>query len=287
MLAVVTSRDGELAVGGAEAIAECGGRGLVVDVDGLRPATLAAELAVRLTEVDVVVMPASADGRSLAPRLAASLARPLVAGAVNVEPGRAVVARRGGTILEDLEIDGSYVATLEPGVRAVPVDLVVSDPVSLPLDSVGIDPTVEQVTTPRPGDLDLAEADHIVAVGAGIGDERFVALAVTVADALGMTLGATRVVTDWGWLPVERQIGTTGVMVTPDVYLALGISGAVQHTAGLGDPECVASVNTDGSCPMAATADLNIVADARAVLVAMADRLGLAVSHELKELVDG
>ena len=287
MLAVVTSRDGELAVGGAEAIAECRGRALVVEVDGLMPAALAAALAPRVAAADVVVMPASADGRSLAPRLAATLPRPLVAGAVQIEPGRAVVARRGGTMLEDMEIDGPYVATLEPGVRAVPGNLVVSDPVSLPLDSIGADPTVEQVTTPEPGELDLAEADHILAVGAGLGDERFVALAAEVADALGLTLGATRVVTDWGWLPFERQIGTTGVMVTPDVYVALGISGAVQHTAGLGDPECMASVNIDGSCPMASAADLNIVSDARAVLLAMADRVGLPVSHELKELVDG
>ena len=109
----------------------------------------------------------------------------------------------------------------------------------------------------------------------------------TVADALGLTLGATRVVTDWGWLPFERQIGTTGVMVSPHVYVALGISGAVQHTAGLGEPERMASVNTDGSCPMASAADLNIVADARAVLLALADRLGLPVSDDLQQLVDG
>ena len=146
MLAVVTSRDGEPAVGGAEAVAECGGRELVVDVDGLMPAALAVALAPRVAAADVVVLAASPDGRSLAPRLAATLARPLVAGAVQIEPGRAVVARRGGTTLEDIEIDGPYVATLEPGMRAVPADLVVGEPVSLPLHSVGADPIV---TRPR------------------------------------------------------------------------------------------------------------------------------------------
>ena len=94
-----------------------------------------------------------------------------------------------------------------------------------------------------------------------------------VAESLGASTGGTRVVTDWGWLPVSRQIGTTGVTVAPELYLAFGISGAVQHTAGLGNPAHVISVNLDASCPMMAMADLAVVADAPATLAALADRL--------------
>ena len=79
-------------------------------------------------------------------------------------------------------------------------------------------------------------------------------------------MGATRVITDRGWVGHERQIGTTGVVVDPTLYLAFGISGAVQHTAGLGDPDHIISVNTDPHCPMMQMADLAIVSDANAVL---------------------
>ena len=288
MLAVVISRDGVLPVGAADVFAETEGEGVVVDVDGLRPAALAAALADTVAAATVVVLPASPDGRDLAPRLAAALDRPLLAGAVRVAPGRAVVARRGGSVLEERTVDGPYVATLEPGVRGVPADLVVPDPVvvdgptAVPAESRPDDPAVVEVTAPDASELDLEEARRILGIGAGLGDERFVELAARVADALGMSLGATRVVTDWGWLPFERQIGTTGAMVEPEIYVAIAISGAVQHVSGLGEPELVVSVNTDGSCPMASMAEINLVSDGPAVLVALADRLHLDVDPDLR-----
>ena len=101
------------------------------------------------------------------------------------------------------------------------------------------------------------------------------------AAALGAAAGATRVVTDAGWTAPERQIGTTGVAVDPDLYVALGVSGASQHTGGLGSPRHVVSVNTDPSCPMTAMADLGLICDAAALLVELADRLGVAVPAEL------
>jgi electron transfer flavoprotein alpha subunit len=98
-----------------------------------------------------------------------------------------------------------------------------------------------------------------------------------VAAAVGASMGATRVVADIGWVDHERYIGTTGVAVDPDLYVALGISGAIQHVTGLGEPEHIVSVNTDPSCPMMAMADLAIVTDAPALLEALARRLGMAV----------
>jgi len=96
-----------------------------------------------------------------------------------------------------------------------------------------------------------------------------------VGAALGASAGATRVVTDAGWMSYDRQIGTTGVSVSPELYIAFGISGAAQHVGGLGAPEHLVSVNTDPSCPMTAMADLGIVADAPAVLSELAKRLGV------------
>ena len=110
-----------------------------------------------------------------------------------------------------------------------------------------------------------------------------------IAAELGASVGATRVVTDRHWLPHERQIGTTGVVVDPRLYLAFGISGAVQHTSGLGRPDHIVSVNTDASCPMMQLADLAIVADANAVLDELALLLGLGddVRDSRLEVTDG
>ena len=80
---------------------------------------------------------------------------------------------------------------------------------------------------------------------------------------MGGSAGATRVATDAGWTGYERQIGTTGVTIDPDLYIAFGVSGAAQHVGGLGSPRHIVSVNTDASSPMTAMADLGLVTDAR------------------------
>ncbi len=137
----------------------------------------------------------------------------------------------------------------------------------------GRDAVVEEVLAPDVTTMDLAEAPRIVGGGAGLDSpERFVQLS-EIATALGASMGATRVITDNGWVGHERQIGTTGVVVAPDLYLAFGISGAVQHTSGLGQPAHIISVNLDPHCPMMQLADLAIVADANAVLDALAAEL--------------
>ena len=112
-----------------------------------------------------------------------------------------------------------------------------------------------------------------MAGGQGLAGAHHFTLLADIGAALGASLGGTRVASDAGWIAFERQIGTTGVAVDPDLYLAFGISGATQHTAGLGHPEHIISVNTDPSCPMMAMADLAVVADARAVIDALIPRL--------------
>jgi electron transfer flavoprotein alpha subunit len=138
------------------------------------------------------------------------------------------------------------------------------------------DAAVVEVVPPDPSTIDLAEARRIVAGGAGLGGPEPFVLLERVAIALGAAFGATRVASDVGWAPHDRYIGTTGVAVDPDLYVALGISGAVQHVTGLGQPRHVIAVNTDASAPMMALADLAIVTDARALLTELAGRLGVA-----------
>jgi len=310
MLAVVPVRDGHLPLGGDEAVAEAGGRALLIG-DGtaqaagalvsargtvqlceqptFAPGAWATGLAELTAAADVVVVPASPDGRDLAPRLADVLGRPLLAGAVAVRGDGATVARRGGLVTEAHVVAGPFVATLQPGVRGVdrhrtPTRRPRTRKVALgKATSHGApvhDPELLEVLPADPSTMDLAEAPRLLGAGAGLGSPDAVDVMAGVADALGASTGGTRVVTDWGWMPVERQIGTTGVTVQPELYLAFGISGAVQHTAGLGQPEHVIAVNLDASCPMMAMADLAVVADAPAVLTALTERLSEATTVE-------
>ena len=301
MIALVPVRAGQLPLGGDEAVAEAGGRALLVGtgaaeaathLEGIAsevttwergtyaPAAWAETLAVLIGDHDVVVLPASPDGRDLAPRLAFLLDRPLLAGAVALAVGHADLARQGGLVTETVVVDGPFIATLQPGVRGVEVDpaleLVIrpADVEVVPPSAGDVDPTLVEVLEPDPATMDLSEASRIIGGGAGLGSSEVTALLADVAAALGCSIGGTRVITDWGWLPFERQIGTTGVIVRPELYLAFGISGAVQHVAGLGDPEHVIAVNVDASCPMMSIADLAVVTDAPALVAELANRLG-------------
>ena len=293
MIAVVVVRDGLLPAGGAEVVAECDGRGVLIGsgtsgaADALhgiathltlieradfQPAAFAAALAQPLADESIVVLPASPDGRDLAPRLAVALQRPLHAGAIAVGADCIDLVRNGGRDLHRLVPEARFVATLQPGSRGVIADPLLNSPTISTHASVAadtVDATVIAVHPPDPATVDLAEAARIVGGGAGLdGPDRMHQLA-ELGIQLGASVGATRVVTDRGWAAHERQIGTTGVVVAPELYIAFGIAGAVQHTSGLGDPAHIISVNTDPHCPMMQLADLAIVSDANATIDAL------------------
>jgi electron transfer flavoprotein alpha subunit len=108
-----------------------------------------------------------------------------------------------------------------------------------------------------------------VAAGLGIGPREALPLVEELADLLGASAGASRPLADRGWVPFGRQIGVTGQVVSPDLYVAVGISGAVQHAAGIRRAGSVVAINLDASCPMMVRADLAVVGDAAAVLPAL------------------
>lgn len=258
---------------------------LLADVDDFAPGAWSRSLAVvpAVADADIVLVPASHDGRDLAPRIAAALQRPLHAGVLALDTERAVVSRASGRALAETRVTLPLVASAEIGVGAIPRDAVGAPVAATPLEGFGtgdddgaraaVDATVLGVTDADASTMDLAEAPFIVGVGVGIGTPESVGVLSDVADALDASVGATRVVTDEGWVSHDRQIGTTGVVVDPRVYVAFGISGAVQHTSGLGDPDHVISVNLDPHCPMMQLSDLAIVADAPAVAEQLQRRL--------------
>jgi len=143
-----------------------------------------------------------------------------------------------------------------------------------PAEGVG-DATVEAVDVELPesgarvtgfeevggGDVDIADADVLVSVGRGIEEEENLELVEDLADALGATLSSSRPIVDNGWLPKNRQVGQSGKVVTPDVYLAVGISGAVQHVAGMKGAETIIAINTDPNAPIFDIADYGVVGD--------------------------
>ncbi|HEY1989431.1 MAG TPA: mycofactocin-associated electron transfer flavoprotein alpha subunit [Acidimicrobiales bacterium] len=269
---------------------------------GLQPASLSGVLVPLLAGLPLVVMPSSPDGRDLGPRLAAGLRVPFIAHAVSVgvRPGSAgagisaEVSRLDDRILIPVGVDGPAVATLVPGSRTVlpagrpavrepeviaPAMADDADPPSRPAD-----PEIVDVLKPDPATMDLADATRVLAGGAGLASHATDArarstfeLLAQVATALGASAGATRVATDAGWIGYERQIGTTGVAVDPDLYIAFGVSGATQHVGGLGTPRHVVSVNTDPSSPMTAMADLGLVTDGPGLLAELASRFGIPV----------
>ncbi len=263
--------------GAARAAASLGS--LAVDVRaveavGFAPGRWAPALAELVAGSDVVVLPGSPDGRDLAPRLAAALDRPLVAGAVEVQADRIATSRWGGAVMVDVPVTGPVVVTVQPGVATPEAHDHGDGPDVRAIELRTVDrrdAEVVEVLGPDLATMDLAEAPRLVGGGAGLDSpERFEQLA-GFAAAIGAATGATRVVTDRGWVDHARQIGTTGVVVDPSLYLAFGISGAVQHTAGLGDPDHIVSVNTEPHCPMMSMADLAVVADANETLEALLD----------------
>jgi electron transfer flavoprotein alpha subunit len=295
-LAIVLVRDGVLPAGADEATAEADGVVAIVGtgVDHVDLSSLVSARRILLAEcpwrdrvdaalqvvaardAEVVIVPSSPDGRDLAPRLASRLQRPLLAGAISVDEQAAQLSRVGGRVIEHHRLTGPLVATLIPGLRGSSPTGVGSTVEHFGVVASATKPgsvTTLEVLPPDAATMDLAEATRIVGGGQGLrSTEKFDQLG-RVGAALGASLGGTRVASDAGWIPFERQIGTTGVAVNPRLYLAFAISGATQHVSGLGTPDHIISVNTDSSCPMMAMANLAITADANAVLDALARRL--------------
>ncbi|NOX23830.1 MAG: electron transfer flavoprotein subunit alpha/FixB family protein [Actinobacteria bacterium] len=290
MITVAPVRHGVPTTGAVEAVAEAGGLGILIgsgtdqavetfrgvarslslrEAAAFRPTAWADHLASAVAAHDVVIVPMSRDGADLAPRIAIALERPLLPNVVEVGQERIVATRLNGGLADVYERTVPVVVLFKPGSRGVvrdPLMTVKIDRRSIEPTGVLADPVLVDDVPPDSRMVLLTEADRVVAAGAGVEDEEGVGLTDRLAAVLGAGVGATRVVVDRGWLPFDRQIGTTGAMVDPDLYMAFGISGATQHLSGIGDPRHVISINTDPSCAMMLRANVAVVCDARSTL---------------------
>jgi electron transfer flavoprotein alpha subunit len=219
----------------------------------------------------------TAIGMDLAPPLAARLTIPLMSDCLDarMDQGRLAVQRQiyGGKINANLRLKSfdQYLVTLRPGCFSASVSH------NRSADKVAIEPPgwnefrrrfLEYVEAEL-ADVDITAADILVSVGRGIGKPENISLAQEFADAIGATLSCSRPVADKGWLPKSRQVGTSGKTVRPKVYIALGISGAFQHQAGMKNAETIIAVNKDARAPIFNAAHFGIVGDLFQVIPAL------------------
>jgi len=215
---------------------------------------------------EVLVMANSVNGLDYAPAVANRLDLPLATDAVGFEyDGGLEVTREmyGSKVETTVEVGGDRQAVTIRGAEW-PAAEGVGDAEIAEFD-VDIDAdagsTVTGFEEVGGGDVDISEADFIVSIGRGIEEEENLDLIRELVEATDATLSSSRPIVDNGWLPKNRQVGQSGKVVTPDVYLAIGISGAVQHVAGMKGSDTIIAINTDPNAPIFDIADYGIVGD--------------------------
>ncbi len=237
--------------------------------------------AIEALKPELVLMAHTYQARDFAPALAARLDAPLVADVIGVgRDGGAVVLRRPmfqGKLVADVQ------AGRAPHRRSSPARLARSAPTlrraaarRAHVERVAVDfaaaPSRQVPEAPfreAKQAVDLGQAERIVAVGRGIKAQEHIAVAQQLAAAMGAELAASRPICDNGWLPMDRQVGSSGQTVAPKLYVALGVSGAIQHLVGMKGSRTIVAINKDPDAPIFEVADYGIVGDLFEVVPAL------------------
>jgi electron transfer flavoprotein alpha subunit len=228
-----------------------------------------AEVA-RQIEPRLVLVGYSLVGMELTPAVASKLGINALTNCVNVDfrDGAVTVTRPlfDGTMHAQIALEehASAVVALQKGSAPTIAPLArqaVVESITIDVNSIPSHSRVLEITEEPKGDVDLGKAEIIVAVGRGIGDQEKIHFTAELAEALGGTLACSRPVVDVGWLPRERQVGASGKSVTPKVYVACGISGAIQHLSGMRDSKRIIAINKDPNAPIFQVAHIGVVGD--------------------------
>ena len=239
------------------------------------PDGISATAASLAANYRAIVVSASATGKDLAPRIAARINAPCAMDVTAVDvAGDAIRVVRpvyAGKAMQTVELRGAAVIAVRPG--AYPAANVAkagaSETVAVPAFTKRLD--VGGIRTSDKGSLDVAEARVVVSGGRGLGDPKHFALLDELAAAFGgeAAVGASRAVVDAGWAEHGAQVGQTGKTVAPDLYIAVGISGAIQHLAGMRTAKVIVAINRDKDAPIFKVADYGIVGDLFEVVPAL------------------
>ena len=241
-------------------------------------ATAVAQIA-REGEATTVLIGGSRSGRDYSPRVAVKLDAPLLEDVISLQGEALKLTAEHYTYLarvtEKVEAEGTVVVTVKPGAFAAAepgAEAVEQFDVDLELPLRRVEVTGKTgVKTTR---IALSEADVVVSGGRGVGSaENFTKLVEGLADQIGAAVGATRAIVDAGWRPYAEQVGQTGKTVAPKAYIAIGISGAVQHLSGMSKSKYIIAINKDAEAPIFKIADYGLVGDVNLLVPAILDEL--------------
>ncbi|MFB6284644.1 MAG: electron transfer flavoprotein subunit alpha/FixB family protein [Halobacteria archaeon] len=225
-----------------------------------------------------LVLPHSVNGMDYAAAVAGRLDLPLVTDTIDLHADEHLVATRemyGSKVETEIEIADDEVAVAIRPAEWEPVE----EPGDAEVESFDADIDTSEIGTEvtgfeevAGGDVDLGEAEFIISIGRGIDEEENLELIEELCEATGAVMGSSRPLVDNEWLPKNRQVGQSGKVVTPDIYVAIGISGAVQHVAGMKGSDTIIAVNTDPSAPIFDIADYGVVGDLFDVVPALTEK---------------
>jgi electron transfer flavoprotein alpha subunit len=228
----------------------------------------------------LVLLPHTYQVRDFAPRLAAGFGTVLVSDAVGCrfEGGKLLFSRQmfQGKFAADVSLagDGPWFASFQTGAYRGDQVEAGSAPIEKVSAATGTIRTRPEVPFQEARQaVDLTQAEIIVSVGRGIKEQKNIAIAQALADALGGELAASRPICDAGWLPMERQVGSSGQTVSPKLYLALGISGAIQHLVGMKGSKNIIAINKDADAPIFEIADVAVVGDLFDIVPALTEEI--------------
>jgi electron transfer flavoprotein alpha subunit len=246
-----------------------------VAFDRYAPETTTAALAHAAKEsgAEIVLAAATALGRDVAARAAARLSTGLLSDVVEIEQpssgglrGRRPVYSGKAFAWESIPTARPAMATLRPNAFPVASAGKTAEVVSLSVPATAARVVATRLETPPQQELDVAEASVVVSGGRGLKAPEHFSLIRDLAKALGGAVGASRAVVDAGWIPHAHQVGQTGKVVSPGLYVACGISGAIQHLAGMSSSKVIVAINKDADAPIFKAATYGIVGDVFEVL---------------------
>jgi electron transfer flavoprotein alpha subunit len=248
------------------------------------PYTAAMQQAAQQSGATAIIIGATSNGRDLAARLGARLNAGVASDVDRLEFAEGKITARRPVY------SGKAFATVE--VTSTPA-IVTTRPNAFPAEeSGGAAPEVVELTastdskaklvetkTPEAGELSIAEADIIVSGGRGLKEPGNFGLIRDLAHAIGGAVGASRATVDAGWIEHQHQVGQTGRVVSPNLYIAAGISGAIQHLAGMSSSKHIIAINKDAEAPIFRVADLGVVGDLFTIVPALTEEVKKAKAH--------